>query len=126
MEHPAADKDGRSLVQVQPLGHIRRRSDTADQHVAWQYALQLDDHLTAMNTRITQIEDQETAAAARERLAWARANVAGLDSLSGTLVMPLGPGPTRAPPGPGPSNATATSGEMCLPINCQRRSGQPP
>lgn len=63
--------------------------------LSW-YARQLDDYLTAMDTRITQIEDQETAAAAREWLAWARAHTAGLDPLSGTLAMPPDPEPTHA------------------------------
>jgi hypothetical protein len=66
------------------------------QLAAWQYARQLDDYLTAMGTRITRIEDQETAAAAREWLAWARAHTAGLDPLNGTLAMPPSPEPAHA------------------------------
>jgi hypothetical protein len=66
------------------------------QLTAWQHARQLDNYLTAMHTRITQIEDQETAAAAREWLAWARAHTAGLDPLNGTLAMPPDPEPTHA------------------------------
>ena len=66
------------------------------QLTAWQQARQLDDYLTAMHTRITQIEDPETAAAAREWLAWARAYTVGLDPLSGRLAMPPDPEPTHA------------------------------
>jgi hypothetical protein len=49
-----------------------------------------------MDTRITQIKDHETAAAAREWLAWARAYTAGLDPLNGILAMPPDPEPTHA------------------------------
>ena len=66
------------------------------QLTAWQYTRQLDDYLTAMDTRITQIEDQKTAVAAREWLAWARAYTAGLDPLNGMLAMPEDPEPTQS------------------------------
>ena len=63
---------------------------------AWQYARQLDDYLTAMDSQITEIEDRETAAAAREWLAWAHVHAADLDPLNGTLAMPPDPEPTYA------------------------------
>jgi hypothetical protein len=65
------------------------------QLTAWQYARQFGGYLTAMDSRITQIQDQETAAA-RDWLAWARAYTAGLDPLNGTLAMSPDPEPTHA------------------------------
>lgn len=42
------------------------------------------------------IEDEQTAAAAREWLAWARAYAARLNPLNSELVMPPDPEPTPA------------------------------
>lgn len=84
------------------LNEAHRADVLKAQLAAWQHARQLDDYLTAMDTRITQIEDPDDALAAREWLAWARAYTASMDPLNATLALPPDPEPTHAALGPVP------------------------
>lgn len=77
------------------------RADVLDAQLkAWQKARQLDDFLTAMASRISQIDDLEAATAASAWLTWARDYTARLDPLSQPVTMPPDPNPTAAALGP--------------------------
>ena len=78
------------------LIHSHRASVLDAQLTAWHKARQLDEYLTAMASRISQIDDPQAAAAASEWLTWARNHAAHLDPLSQPITMPPDPEPTAA------------------------------
>jgi len=101
-----ADEERRRLEQLEEQQRIARATiKLNEQHrtevliaqlAAWEQAQQLDDYLAAMDRKITQIEDPDTAAAASEWLAWAHEYAARTNPLNGQLAMPPDPEPTHA------------------------------